>query len=81
MVDHPLRVGLSMDARVDISNTDGRMLADGSAPPGVVQTHVYAKDDSDADNLVRRVIAANGGGSATAVVRPAAAASGAVPVK
>lgn len=75
LVDHPLRVGLSMEAKVDISKTDGRMLADGSTPPSVVQTHVYAKDDTDADILVRRVIAANGGGSTPPVVRPAVAAS------
>jgi membrane fusion protein (multidrug efflux system) len=30
---HPLRVGLSMEATVDISRTDGRMLADTSAEP------------------------------------------------
>ncbi len=73
LVEHPLRVGLSMQAQVDISNTDGRMLADGSAPPSGAQTRVYAKVDSDADILVRRVIAANGGG-AKPVARPTLAA-------
>jgi membrane fusion protein (multidrug efflux system) len=74
LVEHPLRVGLSMEAQVDISNTDGRMLADGSAPPTAAQTHVFARDDEAADVLVRRVIAANGGGSGPRA-RPALAAS------
>jgi membrane fusion protein, multidrug efflux system len=74
LVDHPLRVGLSMEAEVDISKTDGRMLADGSAPPTTTQTGVYDKDDSEADILVRRVIAANGGASPAARARPATAA-------
>jgi len=76
LVDHPLRVGLSMEAQVDISKTDGRMLADGSSPPNAIQTDVYAKDDNEADILVRRVIAANGGSAARVRrERPAAAAS------
>ncbi|MEO8542843.1 MAG: HlyD family efflux transporter periplasmic adaptor subunit [Betaproteobacteria bacterium] len=74
LVDHPLRVGLSMEAQVDISKTDGRMLADGSAPPNATQTRVYAKDDSQADMLVRRVIAANGGGTGVRRERPAVTA-------
>ncbi|MEO7939214.1 MAG: HlyD family efflux transporter periplasmic adaptor subunit, partial [Burkholderiaceae bacterium] len=44
LADHPLRVGLSMEAKVDIRNTDGRMLSDGSAAPMGVQTDVYARD-------------------------------------
>jgi membrane fusion protein (multidrug efflux system) len=79
LVDHPLRVGLSMEAEVDISNTDGRMLADGSAAPPSIQTRVYAVDNRAADAEVRRVIAANGGGTASKrrarpVVAPAALA-------
>ena len=77
LVAHPLRVGLSMEAQVDISKTDGRMLADGSAAPASAQTAVYASDDSAADAQVRRVIAANGGGNSarnagSPAVKPAA---------
>ena len=32
LVDHPLRVGLSMEVQVDIRNTSGRMLSDAAAP-------------------------------------------------
>ena len=72
LVAHPLRVGLSMEAKVDISNTGGRMLADSTAAPASAQTGVYASDDSAADAQVRRVIAANGGGTSARPVRPAA---------
>ncbi len=34
VAEHPLRVGLSMDARVDVSNTDGRVLAERGAAAG-----------------------------------------------
>ena len=72
-MQHPLRIGLSMEAQVDIRKTDGRMLSDGSAAPTRVHTSVFAHDDSAADAEVRRVIAANGGGGAPQ--RPANAAA------
>jgi membrane fusion protein (multidrug efflux system) len=75
LVEHPLRVGLSMEAKVDISKTDGRMLSDGSAAPASAQTSVYARDDSAADAQVRRVIAANGGGGSVRLLRPAVKAT------
>jgi membrane fusion protein (multidrug efflux system) len=62
LVDHPLRIGLSMDAKVDISNTDGSMLADGSRVSTVAQTSVFYDNNSAADAEVRKIIAANGGG-------------------
>lgn len=61
LAEHPLRVGLSMDAKVDIANTDGRMLADGSRASVVNQTKVFDEINSAADGEVRRIIAANGG--------------------
>ncbi len=70
LVDHPLRVGLSMEAQVDISKTDGRMLSDGMSTPAGVQTSVYTRDAAAADAEVRRVIAANGGGASAPVKRP-----------
>jgi membrane fusion protein (multidrug efflux system) len=84
---HPLRVGLSMDAKVDVSRTDGPMLADGSRASTLTQTAVFDQDHAAADREVRRIIAANGGGSAgatrsahapapaTAAARPVAAAA------
>jgi membrane fusion protein (multidrug efflux system) len=56
---HPLRVGLSMDAKVDISQTDGPVLASDAATPTARQTAVLASDSAAADALVQRIIAAN----------------------
>ena len=61
LVDHPLRVGLSMDAKVDVKNTDGRMLADAAHTSTVAQTKVFDQNNSTADEEVRRIINANGG--------------------
>ncbi|MBH2018345.1 MAG: efflux RND transporter periplasmic adaptor subunit [Burkholderiales bacterium] len=61
--EHPLRVGLSMDAEVDVSKKDGKTLAD--APRDAAQAHTQAfasQNDADAaSEEVRRVIAANAG--------------------
>lgn len=61
LVDHPLRVGLSMDARVDVSQTSGRMLADGARPPVLASTAVFAQDSAAADAEVRRIVKAQRG--------------------
>jgi membrane fusion protein (multidrug efflux system) len=75
LVEHPLRVGLSMDAKVDISKTEGRMLADASRASSVAQTSVFEQNNSAADAEVRRIIVANGGkASAPAVARGVAKA-------
>jgi len=58
---HPLRVGLSMDAKVDVSNTSGAMLADASRAPGASETRVFEPANGAADADVRRIIVANGG--------------------
>ena len=72
---HPLRVGLSMDAKVDVSNTGGAMLADASRAPGASETHVFEPANGTADADVRRIIVANGGtvskASTVATVRSA----------
>ena len=65
LADHPLRVGLSMNAKVDVSKTDGRMLATGSRTSSVVQTNVFDQSSRAADAQVSRIIAANGGGRGT----------------
>jgi membrane fusion protein (multidrug efflux system) len=68
----PLRVGLSMDAEIDIRNKDGKMLADAPRTAATSQTQVYASLDSGANAEVRRVIAANIGRSRAAADKPAA---------
>ncbi len=61
LAEHPLRVGLSMDAKVDISNTDGKILADAPRAAALAHTQAFAPQNDAADAEVRRVIAANGG--------------------
>lgn len=61
LAEHPLRVGLSMDVEVDVTQQDGKTLADAPRAAVVAQTQVYEAVDQGADAEVRRVIAANGG--------------------
>lgn len=82
LVDHPLRLGLSMEARVDVSKTEGRMLADAAAAPQEVQTAVFEQDNREADARVQQIIGQHGGGGAhtAATARaPAAPAAPALP--
>jgi membrane fusion protein, multidrug efflux system len=73
---NPLRVGLSMDATVDVTNKDGKTLADASRVSLISQTAVYSTLDAGAEAEVRRVIAANAGhGPARAVAAKAAPTS------
>lgn len=58
---HPLRVGLSMEAEVDVSKIDGPLLADASRVGTAAQTRVFEQDNSAADAEVRKIIAANSG--------------------
>jgi membrane fusion protein (multidrug efflux system) len=59
---HPLRVGLSMETKVDVSKTEGKTLADAPRTHAVAQTDVFDKLNHDADGEVQRIIAANAGG-------------------
>jgi membrane fusion protein (multidrug efflux system) len=71
---NPLRVGLSMDAEVDVRKQDGKTLADAPRSASAVQTQVYSALDKGADAEVERVIAANlgrGRGTEAASARPA----------
>ncbi|MDM0046409.1 efflux RND transporter periplasmic adaptor subunit [Variovorax dokdonensis] len=55
----PLRVGLSMDVEVDVSDKSGKMLADAPRPAAATQTDVYGELDQGANALVDRIVAAN----------------------
>ena len=74
LTDHPLRVGLSMDTEVDISNLGGKSLAD--APRDAAQSHTqaFAVQDDAGNEEVRRVIAANSGKPVTAAPKTGPAA-------
>ncbi|WP_354344981.1 efflux RND transporter periplasmic adaptor subunit [Variovorax boronicumulans] len=72
---NPLRIGLSMDAEIDITQKTGKMLADAPRSTAFAQTQVYSQLDRGADAEVDRIVSANlGRGAPTAAVsRPAAA--------
>jgi len=65
---HPLRVGLSMEATVDVTAQDGKSLADAPQAASVVQTDVYELLDGQATAEIQRVIAANMGSPAPKAV-------------
>ena len=57
--DNPLRVGLSMDAVVDVSDKNGKTLAEAPRDGALAQTQVYAAQDVGAGREVQRIIGAN----------------------
>jgi membrane fusion protein (multidrug efflux system) len=83
IAQNPLRVGLSMNVTVDVSDENGRSVSDTprtAAQGAVASTTVFDSLSRDADAEVARIIAANGGGRAkprTAAAAPTASASGA----
>ena len=56
---NPLRIGLSMEAEIDVTEQGGKMLADSPRDSAQVETSVYANLDSGAAAEVRRIVAAN----------------------
>jgi membrane fusion protein (multidrug efflux system) len=73
---HPLRIGLSMQADVDIKNESGNQLS--NAQNTVYQTNVFDKYGEQADAEIARIIAENAGSSAgLAQQKQPAAAAGA----
>ena len=59
VAQNPLRVGLSMEATVDVSQKDGKTLADAPRLAPLVETQVYDSLDSGAAEEVRKIVAAN----------------------
>ncbi|WKB55351.1 HlyD family efflux transporter periplasmic adaptor subunit [Eleftheria terrae] len=56
---HPLRVGLSMEARVDVTEQGGKTLADAPRREPVAQTAVFDRVNHDADAEVKKIIASH----------------------
>jgi membrane fusion protein (multidrug efflux system) len=63
---HPLRVGLSMEARVDVADQGGRALAEARSGHPVAQTAVFDTRGGEADAIVQKIIASNLGGAPSA---------------
>ena len=60
---HPLRIGLSMSATVNLHNQDGLMLAQKSPTKPIFTTDVYKKQLADASALIHKIVQANMGKS------------------
>jgi membrane fusion protein, multidrug efflux system len=58
LAEHPLRVGLSMQATIDVHDQSGKDISSAAAPP-VQKTAVYARDEQAADELVQQIIRDN----------------------
>jgi membrane fusion protein (multidrug efflux system) len=56
---HPLRIGLSTEATIDITDDEGSVLATAPAQQPVAQTDVYEQMASKADEEAEQVIRAN----------------------
>lgn len=66
LTEHPLRIGVSMQARVDLAQAEGTSLSV-AAPVRTApayQTKVFDKADKEAETLIAQIVAANGGGVA-----------------
>ena len=61
LAQSPLRVGLSMEASVNVSDQSGKTLADAPRTNTPAQTGVYAALDQQASDEVQRVIAQHAG--------------------
>lgn len=57
LAEHPLRVGLSMVATVDVREQGGKTLADAPRASANMQTAVFDQGNHEADAAVRRIIA------------------------
>jgi membrane fusion protein (multidrug efflux system) len=58
LAEHPLRVGLSMEVKVDTGREDGPLLVE-PAKTAAAQTQVFDSDHTAADAAVKRIVAAN----------------------
>ena len=59
LADHPLRIGLSVVAKIDTSNQDGEQLARVKRVEPAYQTQAFAPDTHAADALINGIVAAN----------------------
>ncbi|MFZ6648985.1 efflux RND transporter periplasmic adaptor subunit [Undibacterium sp. TJN25] len=66
---HPLKLGLSMHVAVDTNNRSGPVAMNTVAGRAAYTTDVFQHELEQADQLVERIVAANGGGSAKALAK------------
>ncbi|KUM03269.1 HlyD family efflux transporter periplasmic adaptor subunit [Chromobacterium subtsugae] len=56
---HPLRVGLSMQAEVEVKDQSGAQLSSAAPARAVAETRVYQEQAAAADDMAKHIIAAN----------------------
>jgi len=59
LAEHPLRIGLSMHAKVDLHDQSGAVLAEAEPPAELFATDVYDGQLQQADALIEQIIKAN----------------------
>lgn len=79
LVAHPLRIGLSTRARVDISNDAGPQLAQAPRREPVLSTDIYRIDTSEIMARIEQIIAENTAADATHIAPKVGAAGTSVP--
>ena len=67
LAEHPLRIGLSVVAKVDTSDQSGKQLADAGRVATGYQTQVFTPDTHAADEIINNIVAANLGGKSASV--------------
>jgi membrane fusion protein (multidrug efflux system) len=73
LAEHPLRVGLSMTARVDVHDTSGPLMSEQS-PSAPLPELASAGDDPELDARIRQIVAENAGHIPAAAVAQSATA-------
>jgi len=69
LAEHPLRVGLSMEATVDVAQQTGAPVLGAPTPRASSSTEVFQVQSAEADKRVRAIIAGNLGRPMAAVAR------------
>ena len=81
VAEHPLRVGLSMEVKVDTADQSGKTLADTQRTTPVAATAVFDEQFKAADDEVAHIIAANLGRNGKAAVAVASPKVGKAPAQ
>jgi membrane fusion protein (multidrug efflux system) len=71
--EHPLRIGLSMEATVNITDKDGPVLATAPRATPAYTTPVFDTDQRDANQLIERIVRTNTTGVPASTARLATA--------
>ncbi|WP_263772813.1 HlyD family efflux transporter periplasmic adaptor subunit [Propionivibrio soli] len=76
LAEHPLKIGLSMHAEVDMHDQSGPTLAQTSSATALFSTDVYAGELNEAEQRIARVIEENAGAGSVSKAKLATAQNG-----